>query len=204
MRAKICGITHLDDARYALEQGAWALGFNFYAKSPRYIQPDAATEIIRQLPESILKVGIVMDVSAYEAAEWMNRVGLDLLQVYGDIKAPLPLKQRMILALHASTQQELPSHDVLEQYAYVLLDAPKLADGLLGGTGRLSDWKLAAQLAAQYRLILAGGLTSTNVAAAIKTVRPYAVDVASGVQSSPGRVDYSLLQAFLRQVNHEQ
>ncbi len=204
MRAKICGLTHLDDARYAIDQGAWALGFNFYPSSPRYIEPTAAAVIIRQLPGHIVKVGIVMGVNAGEAADLMNIVGLDLIQIYDDIEAPPSLKKRMILALQASTQDELPSHEILSQYAYVLLDSPKLADGLLGGTGRLSNWELAAQLAEKYRLLLAGGLTPTNVAAAIKAVRPYAVDVASGVQCSPGRVDRSLLQDFLRQVNHEQ
>lgn len=203
MRAKICGLRHLDDALYAIEQGAWALGFNFYPQSPRYIESIAAASIVRQLPESIVKVGIVIGASAVEAVDLMNTVGLDFLQVYDDMEAPSALKKRMILALQASTEEELPSHEVLSQYAYVLLDAPKIADGVLGGSGRLSNWELASRLASKYQLLLAGGLTPTNVTAAIKAVHPYAVDVASGVQSIPGRVDHTLLHEFLRQDHHE-
>ena len=204
MRAKICGVTHLDDARLAIQQGAWALGFNFYPQSPRYIEPNAAADIIHALPASVVKVGILIGAQADDATDLMRAVGLDLLQVYEDMEAPLSLKKRMILALQASTHETLPSHDVLSQYAYLLLDAPKGADGVLGGSGRLSDWELAATLARQYPLLLAGGLTPLNVRKAIKAVHPFAVDVASGVQCVPGRVDPSLLQDFLRQVNHEQ
>ena len=202
MRAKICGITNLDDACYAVQCGAWALGFNFYSKSPRWIEPNAAASIIRQLPSNVLKVGIVVDTNHVELETFMTDVGLDLIQVYQPMNVSLSLKQRMILCVHAAVEEDLPSHDVLSEYGYVLLDAPKLADGLLGGTGRLSHWTLAATLAQRYRLLLAGGLTPSNVQTAIQTVQPYAVDVASGVQCTPARVSHSLLFDFLRQVNH--
>ncbi len=204
MRAKICGMTQLVDAERAVLHGAWALGFNFYPKSPRFIDPNAAKDIIRQLPASVLKVGIVIGIPSIKLTELMTSTGVDLLQVYEEMDVPLSLKKRMILAIQASTEEELPTHDVLNEYGYLLFDSPKLADGLMGGTGRLSHWGLASQLAKQYRLILAGGLTPENIQDAMKTVRPYAVDVASGVQRSPGRVDPVLLTHFLKQVNDEQ
>lgn len=204
MRAKICGITQLVDAELAVLHGAWALGFNFYPKSPRFIDPKAAKDIIRQLPASVLKVGIAIDIPSAGLTELMASTEVDLLQVYEEMDVSLSLKKRMILAVQASTVAELPTHDVLSEYGYLLLDSPKLADGLMGGTGRLSNWELATQLAKQYRLILAGGLNPENIQAAMRVVRPYAVDVASGVQRSPGRVDSILLNHFLRQVNDEQ
>lgn len=204
MRAKICGVTQLSDAKAAIAHGAWALGFNFYLKSPRFIAPVAAKDIIQQLPASVLKVGVVIDHPGNDLEALMTSTGVDLLQVYEDQPVPDSLKQRMILALQIDNMNELPAAEILNQYGYLLLDAPKLQDGLMGGTGRLSNWECAAQLAKQYRLLLAGGLHPQNIQAAIKAVRPYAVDVASGVQSSPGKVDHKLLEQFLRQVTHEQ
>ncbi len=202
MRAKICGITDVEDALYAIGQGTWALGFNFYSQSPRYIEPSAAKHLIRQLPTSVLKVGIVMDASPAELDDLMTNVGLDLVQVYADEgDVPLALKKRMILALQASTVDELPPECTLNEYAYLLLDAPKRADGLMGGTGRVGNWTLASALARTYRLILAGGLTVENIQSAMRMVRPYAVDVASGVQRIPGRLDYQFVKDVLDRVN---
>lgn len=203
MRTKICGITDLDDARYAIEQGAWALGFNFHVKSPRFIEPYLAAAIIRELPAHIVKVGVVVDTTKFECLDLMTHVGLDLIQVYQDLDVSLSLKKRLILCLHAMTFDELPPHDVLCEYGHLLLDAPKLADGLLGGTGRLSNWDLASQMAKRYRLLLAGGLNPENVLAAVQTVHPYAVDVCGGVQSTPGRIDQQRLHDFLKEVHYE-
>ena len=203
MRAKICGITTLLDAQAAAQHGAWALGFNFYKQSPRFIEPMMARDIIKKLPPTILKVGIAIDTPSSELLNLMTTVGLDLIQIYEVLDIPKELKKRIILSLQATSEHELVSHHELNQYGYLLLDSPKLDDGLMGGTGRLSNWEFAAQLAKQYRLILAGGLTPNNVHAAIREVQPYAVDVASGVQASPGKIDPSLLQDFLRQVNDE-
>ena len=202
MRAKICGITNLIDAQTAVELGAWALGFNFYKHSPRYIDPLKASDIIKQLPSYILKVGIVIDTPADELAGFMETVGLNLMQVYEDIDVAPTLKKHMILSLQANSEHELIPHQKLSQYGYILLDAPKSNDDLMGGTGRLCNWNLAAKLAQRYKLLLAGGLTPDNVQLAIKTVKPYAVDVASGVQTSPGQIDPSLLTRFLEQVSH--
>lgn len=204
MRAKICGITNLADATLAVKHGAWALGFNFYKKSPRYIEPNAATLIIQELPANVLKVGVSIGKEASELSELKSSVGLDLLQVYEVVEAPSDLKKHLILSVQAMSALDLPSHDELVQYGYLLLDAPKSVDGLMGGTGRLSNWDLAAELAKKYRLILAGGLTPNTILEAMKFVKPYAVDVASGVQCAPGKLDAQLTQDFLRKVNDEE
>ena len=204
MRAKICGITNLADANLAVKHGAWALGFNFYKQSPRYIEPSMAKLIIQELPSDVLKVGIVIGREVSEFSGLKSSVGLDLLQVYETLDAPADLKKYLILSIQAMSVLDLASHDELVQYGYLLLDAPKSDDGLMGGTGRLSNWRLAAELAKKYRLILAGGLTPNTIIEAMNIVKPYAVDVASGVQCSPGKLDAQLTQDFLRKVNDEE
>jgi phosphoribosylanthranilate isomerase len=194
MKAKICGITHLEDALYAAHHGAWAIGFNFYQPSPRYVSWYTAYIISQQLPSSVITVGILIDCSP----ETMRHVltFLNFIQVYRS--EPWLDKKRTILALNAPSEDTLPNHSVLQAYAYVLLDAPKCQDGLLGGTGRLANWDMAKTLAKRYPLILAGGLNSTNVTDAIQQVKPFAVDVASGVETSPGIKSASAVQAFLK------
>ncbi len=204
MRCKICGITNLTDAKRAVYLGAWAVGFNFYPSSPRYISSQAAGEIIQQLPQTIVTVGIAIGLDHVQLSALIQTTGIDLVQVYTLVEGLESLKKRMILGLQVSDQESLPAPEVLAQYAYLLLDAPLRADGLLGGTGRHANWELAAQLAKTYRLILAGGLTVQSVAEAIRLVRPYAVDVATGVQKVPGKIDAHLLTHFFRQVNYEQ
>lgn len=197
MRAKICGITNLNDAIVAIKRGAWALGFNFYEQSPRYIRPDIARHIIEQLPDSIIKIGIFIGCSDEGIERIVNAIGLDLAQIYKDKQdRGHRLKKRMILSLQLDSEEELPAPQVLASYEIILLDAS-------GGTGRLSNWVLAANLAKRYKLILAGGLTVDNIEAAIKTVKPYAVDVASGLESVPGVKDKKLIKKFLERCQHE-
>ncbi|MDF3055125.1 MAG: trpF [Gammaproteobacteria bacterium] len=196
-KAKICGITNLDDALCAAKNGAWAIGFNFYRASPRYISPQAAKKIISDLPSHILKVGIFIDEPANVIINTLNITGLDFAQVYEDLQVPESDKKRMILVIQASSEQDLPPQSIMQAYAYILVDAPKSSDGLLGGTGRLANWPLAHELAQNYQLILAGGLNPTNVSKAIHSVRPFAVDVASGVEKSPGIKDQVLVREFI-------
>jgi phosphoribosylanthranilate isomerase len=191
MRAKICGITNLEDALLATNNGSWAIGFNFYKNSPRYVSFKKAREITSQLPTHIIKVGILIDYSKEEALDALEF--LDLVQIYQH--DPLLLdKKRTILSIQASSEAELPE---LEEYGYILLDAPKQQDGLLGGTGRLADWALAKKLAKDCKLILAGGLSLANIEEAIKYAQPFAVDVASGVEQCPGVKDPILIKEFL-------
>lgn len=203
MRAKICGITKLEDALFAVSHGVWALGFNFCGDSPRCISEDAAKGIIEALPKNVIKVGIFVNEMGHEVVRKMEAVGLDFGQVYGDVDVELCYKRKMILALQAASRDELPAHEVMGAYGYILLDAPKAKDGLFGGTGRLANWELAAELAKEYKLILAGGLNGGNVAEAIRAVRPFAVDVASGVEASPGVKSEVLVKEFLTVCDHE-
>ncbi len=197
MRAKICGITRLQDALYAVEHGAWALGFNFYQKSPRYITFAAAKQLILQLPTNVLKVGIFIEESDEAIENQMQALQLDFAQVYIHKQRSPALMKKMLLGLQVASVQDLPDESILNAYAAILLDAPKDRDELWGGTGRKSNWVLASELAKRHRLILAGGLTAEQLHSVIETVQPYAVDVASGIEVAPGQKDASLLQVFL-------
>lgn len=203
MRAKICGITNQNDALFAAQNKAWALGFNFYPKSPRYIEETIAKNIIASLPLSITKVGLFIDQSHDFIVRCVDELSLDLVQVYDHLDAPQSFKDKTILCFQASSIDDLPKASILESYGYLLIDAPKNKDGLMGGTGRIANWELASKLAKDYRLILAGGLSPNNVAMAINIVNPYGVDVASGVENAPGIKDNQLIRNFLKECNHD-
>src|SRR3990167_5415178 len=189
MRVKVCGITRLEDALDATSQGAWALGFNFYPHSLRFIQYRAAKEIITSLPSKVIKVGIFIDVDDAEITNRLAELKLDYAQVYSHKKRPKSLLQRMILALQAKDEASLPAEKFLMQYNAILLDAKPLADNLKGGTGRLANWSLAKKLAKKYKAIL--------------QVNPYAVDVASGVEAKPRIKDKAKIKAFLEACREE-
>ena len=204
MHVKVCGITHLSDALMSIEQGADMLGFNFYTQSPRCISKEKAKLIIHKLPEKIIKVGIFIEYSYQIISKIRDDLGLDFVQIYAPMKdADKAFNARAILALNITSKNELPPHAHLTEYGYLLLDAPKTFDGVMGGTGRLADWALAAQLARHYRLFLAGGLTASNVRAAIMQVNPYAIDVASGVERAPGLKDYLKMKRFFEECKYD-
>lgn len=200
MRTKVCGITSLHDAELAVLGGAWALGFNFYRKSPRYIAPGQAAAIIEKLPRHVLKAGIFIDEDLDEMLEIKKEAGIDLLQVYRNHPASSALKRHMILSLQAASKEELPPLAQLKEYGYVLLDAPKNAEGLMGGTGRTANWNLAQELASDVNLLLAGGIGVSNVAAGAH-LRPFAIDLCSGIEKSPGIKDIQKLEKFLKLAN---
>lgn len=195
MKAKICGITNLKDALLAANNGAWAIGFNFYKNSPRYVSLQKAREITSQLPKHIIKAGILIDYSQDEMLDALEF--LDLVQIYQQNPSLFFDKKRIILALQASSKDGLPASSILQEYGFILLDAPKQHDGLLGGTGRLANWDLARELVKDYKIILAGGLNNSNVATAIKYVQPFAVDVVSGVEERPGSKNPVAVKEFL-------
>lgn len=197
MNVKVCGLTNLADALVATEAGVWALGFNFYKPSPRYVSYEKAKTIMAALPGAVKKVGIFVNATYAEIAAVFTELKLDLAQVNHDIIAPPSFKQRLILSLHIHDLTLLPTKEVLGSYRYLLLDAPRGADNLWGGTGRLANWQLAKHLVSHYRLILSGGLTALNVQEAITTVKPFAVDVASGVEQSPGIKNTTAIKHFL-------
>lgn len=202
VRVKICGITSLADARAAIAAGADALGFVFVPGTPRYIAPDLAGEIVRELPPFIARVGLFVDAETRMVAETLVRSGMDTLQFHGQ-ETPDFVRQfrRAVKVMKAfrvrgeETLMRLPAYaDAVDA---VLLDA--YVDGAHGGTGARFDWNLAVRARDTGKpLVLAGGLTPANVAEAVRTVRPYGVDVSSGVESAPGRKDPEKLAAFVR------
>jgi phosphoribosylanthranilate isomerase len=196
VRAKICGITSLADALVAVEAGADALGLNFWAGSPRCVAEPIAAEIAGVLRDKVLLVGVFVDASYDEIARLRDVLGLGCVQLHGD--EPPELLARFLP--HAYKAVRVRGSDVAAEVArfggeHVLLDA--YVAGMPGGTGARFDWKLAEQVARQRKLTLAGGLTPDNVAEAVRTVRPYCVDTASGVESAPGVKDAARVRAFI-------
>src|SRR5438128_9481311 len=201
VRIKICGITRLDDARLAIELGASALGFTFYPPSPRYIEPEAASAIIAQLPPFIASVGVFADEpDATRVIAAARRARVSAVQLHGprfpDDRVALG-EFPVIRAVPLCDGFNLEDMAKLNAQAF-LLDSfdPKL----IGGTGKTVDWNLARQAKRYGTIILAGGLTPGNVSRAIREVQPFAVDVASGVESAPGRKDPEKLRAFFNAV----
>jgi len=200
VKVKICGITSYEDARAAVEAGADALGFVFYDKSPRFINPVKAAGIISRLPPFIQTVGLFVNEETAQVNWTADYCGIDVVQLHGD-ETPedcLEVKRRVIKAFRV---QKIVSLDPLEKYqdyqvAGYLLDA--WSPDAYGGTGRTFNWELA-QSAKQYGpVILAGGLTADNIAEAIRVVKPYGVDVSSGVESAPGKKDLEKVKEFIR------
>jgi len=197
---KICGITNSEDALCAAACGIDALGFIFYPGSPRYVSPVAARNIMAGLPESVARVGVFVNQNVGEVTEIAGSCRLDFIQLHGD-ESPAycrhfspPMLIKAISAVGA---------DVLRtagQYAVraILVDA---RDGdRFGGTGKVSDWGLAAKMSAAHPLILAGGLNESNIIAAIESVLPAAVDINSGVEISPGRKDHEKIRRIVRMI----
>lgn len=196
IRVKICGITNRDDALQAAAAGADALGFIFYSQSPRQVTPEAAKRIIAQLPPLILAVGLFVDESPARVRKVVDFCRLDRVQLHGNEdprRYHLPPRQ-VIKALRVKGEESLSDPGFWDDYP-LLLDA--WSEQSVGGTGRTFDWKLAARLSEKYRIILAGGLNPENVAAAVAAVNPYGVDVASGVEQSPGIKDKNKVAAFI-------
>ena len=199
---KICGITNFADAKAATDAGANALGFNFYEKSLRRISTADAAQIRSKLPKGVQAVGVFVNAKPADINSLRAFVRFDSAQLHGDetpdivsrVAASLPV----IKALRVGAN--FPA-SVFDQYSDVfafLLDAART--GQYGGTGQTTDWDFARTAAASRRIILSGGLTPENVADAIRLVRPYAVDVASGVESRPGRKDHAKVQQFIEAV----
>jgi phosphoribosylanthranilate isomerase len=197
VRIKICGNTNLEDAILAAALGADALGFIFYPPSPRALAPEAARDIIAQLPPFVTTVGVFVDEEAATVRELAARVGLDWLQLHGQESPDYcrSLGRRVIKGFRIKDQSSLGDLGVYRDAVQaLLLDTYK--KGQTGGTGESFDWQLAREARQFGPIILAGGLTPDNVALAIKTAQPQAVDVASGVEAAPGKKDPEKLQKF--------
>jgi phosphoribosylanthranilate isomerase len=197
VHVKICGITCLEDAQAAVEAGADALGFVFYPPSPRYVTPAQAREIIRRLPPFVTTVGLVVDVPLDTVNDMAAYCGLDRIQLHGHETPEFcrEVKQPVIKAFrikNADSLARLPRYTVS---AY-LLDA-YVEGALPGGTGASFSWELASQAKPYGPVILAGGLTPENVAAAIVQIRPYGVEVSTGVERRPGLKDHQRVHDFI-------
>lgn len=201
-RVKVCGITNLEDALLVAEAGADALGFNFHPQSPRYLEPAEAAAIIRRLPPFLACVGVFVNLGCPEDVERMAReAGVRIVQLHGDESAGyaqvLSVTGKVIKAFRMSGADDFAEIREFPADA-VLLDTADRR--LYGGTGRTFDWALCRDLKLSRPIILAGGLNAGNVASAIRTVRPYAVDVCSGIECGPGKKDPRKLSEFMNEV----
>jgi phosphoribosylanthranilate isomerase len=196
-RVKICGITDEEALFAAADAGADAVGFNFHPKSRRFIQPEDAFELISLLPPFVTSVGLFVDASVDRFSDIEEVCPTDMTQLHGDeseatVRACGPSLIKAVRFDPSTIQRELARWDALDEVDAILVD------GSAGGQGVAFDWAALAPLVPGVRkpIILAGGLTPDNVGAAIRAVRPYGVDVSSGVESEPGVKDRALMAAF--------
>jgi phosphoribosylanthranilate isomerase len=200
VRSKICGITRIEDALAAVDAGADAIGLVFYAKSPRAVNVQQARAIIAALPPFVTTVGLFVNASRCELGEILEAVPLDLLQFHGD-ETPADCEgyhRPWIKALRVKAGDDIAAS--CKAYAGasgILLDT--YVEGVPGGTGEAFDWSLVPK-GLSKPIILAGGLSATNVAQAIAQVHPYAVDVSGGVEQSKGIKDHAKIRAFIQAV----
>jgi phosphoribosylanthranilate isomerase len=202
VRVKICGITNAVDARAASNLGAYALGFNFYENSPRVVSPATAWKIISRMPKNVESVGVFVNWSAEAVTALARAISLDSVQLHGN-ESPDVVREsakyfKVTKAVRVGHGFALKTLRSFADASAFLFDAA--GTGQYGGSGARADWRVARRAAKSHRIILAGGLTPENVAEAIRIVRPYAVDVASGVESQPGKKDNGKLRAFFSEV----
>ncbi len=208
MRVKICGLTRLADAQLAVELGAWALGFVFYAASPRFISVEQAAQIIGALPTEVLSVGVFVNTSPAEVNAIATEVGLSYVQLHGD-ETPADCAEidlPVIKALRLRQAADLKVASIYADCQALLVDAA--VPGQWGGSGQVANWELARQLVQQNGLanprqavLLAGGLGSDNLELAFSQVQPWGMDLSSGVEVAPGIKDSQRLQqVFQRKI----
>jgi phosphoribosylanthranilate isomerase len=198
VKVKICGLTNLPDALAAAEAGADALGFVFCDKSPRSVSLETASGIIRQLPPSVVKVGVFANATEEFVRRAIAECGLSLLQFHGD-ESPAYCLQFHLMSMKAFRIRDAASLQALTDYPTDAWLLDSYAPDKLGGTGEKFNWDLAVEAQKLGRpIFLAGGLTPENVADAVRRVQPYAVDVSSGVEASPGTKDQAKVRGFIQ------
>ena len=199
IKVKICGMTQLKDALFAVEQGVDAVGFIFYKKSPRAVTMKTVREIITKLPPLVDTVGVFVNESAERLNKIADYCGLDLVQLHGE-ESPAFCRKIHRRVIKAFRVKDLQSIKQLEKFPVsgFLLDT--FSDDLHGGTGKTFDWNLALPAKKMGPVILAGGLTPRNILQAVRQVRPYGVDVCSGVEKSPGIKDLEKVRTFLKNI----
>jgi phosphoribosylanthranilate isomerase len=197
VRVKICGITTLDDAKAAVDCGADALGFVFFKGSPRYVTAKQAFSIIRKLPCFVTTVGVFVDEKPQDIGRIASRACLDIIQLHGDEQPEAcRMARRMIKAIRVKSIDSLePLKYFRDRVSAFLLDA--YAPDALGGTGLKFNWDIAVEAKQFGQIILAGGLTPENVQQAVRHVKPYGIDVSSGVERNKGRKDHQKMKLFI-------
>lgn len=201
MRVKICGITNEADAQVAVEAGADALGFILYRKSPRFVDAPVVKRIVAGLPPFVSAVGVFVNEEASVVRRTMDECGLTLAQLHGDESATYchDLGRPAMKALRLKDRGTFLALAEFQGRAGIrafVIDA--FSEQAYGGTGLTVDWSLAAEAARSARVLLAGGLTPDNVGDAVRQVRPYGVDVSSGVELRPGHKDHDKVRAFIQ------
>lgn len=196
IRVKICGLTNVEDALACVDAGADAIGLNFWVKSSRYCELESARRIVEAVRDRIRIVGVFVDATQAEIERLLHTTGVEWAQLHGSeppalVSHFLPRAYKAVRPVDEASLEEARSMPGDE----LLVDAS--VPGMPGGTGQTCDWSLAARLASQRRIWLAGGLTPDNVALSIERVSPYGVDVASGVERKPGIKDHALVRAFV-------
>lgn len=196
VRVKICGITNPEDALFSVAHGVDALGFIFYKPSPRYVHPERVSDIVSALPPFVTPVGVFVNTDRKEILETVRSTGIRAVQLHGDetpadcLGYPIPVIRALRVGdgFNPATLRDYPVDTFL-------LDTAK--KGWYGGTGETFDWQVASEATAHGRIILSGGIDPSNVADAVRTVNPYAVDCCSGVEAAPGRKDHARIREFL-------
>jgi len=201
-KIKICGIKTVKDALAAMEVGADLIGFNFYPKSPRYIDVGICRDIMSVMRKygHVTYVGVFVNSSVEEVQATIDTCGLSFAQLHGDETPEMlnALNSKAFKAFRGVADMEIDKRMIAIGEPAFLVDAA--VKGVYGGSGVTADWSAAAELAKKYPLLLAGGLTPENVADAVGRVKPWGVDVASGVESEPGKKDAAKMSAFVKAV----
>jgi phosphoribosylanthranilate isomerase len=200
VRVKICGVRSLEEAEVAVEAGADALGFNFWPQSPRYIDPREARSVVRQLSPPVSAIGVFVNEDHSRILEIVADVGLNAVQLHGDETPEFCTGLGSIKTIKAIRVADYLDCASINRFpvSAILLDTS--IKGSYGGTGKRFNWSIAREAKRHARIILAGGLAIENVAEAITTVNPFALDVCSGVEAEPGRKDPDKLRSFMAEV----
>ncbi|HYD50002.1 MAG TPA: phosphoribosylanthranilate isomerase [Terriglobales bacterium] len=198
-RVKICGVRSLADASVAANAGAWAVGFNFFRQSRRYLAPEQARQIAAALPAEVQRVGVFVNSPRSEMEAIVETVGLTMLQFHGD-EPPELCCDWPVPTIKALRWRDRNTAVAAQAYAVDFVLADAYVEGAFGGTGKKIDPELLRDIE-PARLILAGGLTPDNVGELVARLHPYAVDVASGVESEPGVKDATMIRRFIENAN---
>lgn len=198
VKIKICGITNLEDGLAAADYGADALGFVFYEKSPRYVKPEKVKEIISKLPPFISTVGVFVDEDPFKIKGIIEYTGINIVQLHGN--EPNNLCQMWHKVIKAFRIRDFIDLHPLEEYKVSAYLLDTYTPETYGGTGQIFNWDIALDAKRFGRIILSGGLNPDNIEKAVRYVRPYAVDVSSGVEEEKGKKDLKKMKDFIEKV----